>query len=397
VTKEFKISSTYVKNDLAVAWLGSVINAKTVSKNRAISLAASYWQGGFVEALESLSVKTTTISTMPHRAFPFGPFIVKPNSDDFVNADCVLYDYLNVKGLRDRSQSRGIQRSLASLNDIDAIVSYNLFRECREAAAKFSLQHQIPWIEICADAWESDPAWEYLFDEVKLPDGHIFLSSDAFKRCPANNKLLIHGGVPMRPKLDNFNVSNKWPVKGKKAVVFLYSGSFEYWSGLTLLLEAFIRIASDEDVCLLICGYGSLSDVDRKLIESDSRVQFLGTVSKSDLQGLSGNADILVNPRPIIAENVFNFPSKLLEYMSYQKVIVSTKTPGIPESFSKMMILTAGSPDDLKAGLLQATKMTEEQRSSMLNELATYSGTHTWGHEAQRFISFTNTLKLEFL
>ena len=334
---------------------------------------------------------------MPHRAFPFGPFRVKPNSGDFVNSDCVLYDYLNVKGLRDRSQSRGIERSLASLNDIDAIVSYNLFREWREAAAKFSLQKLIPWIEICADAWESDPAWEYLFDEVKLPDGHIFLSAEAYNRCPTNKKLIIHGGVPMRPKLDNFSLSDKWPKRGKKAVVFLYSGSFEYWSGLTLLLKAFIGISSDEDVCLLICGYGSLSDVDRKLIESDSRVQFLGTVSKPDLQGLSDKADILVNPRPVIPENVFNFPSKLLEYMSYQKVIVSTKTPGIPDGFSKMMILTTGSSDDLKAGLLQAAKMTEEQRSSMLNELAIYSGNHTWDREAQRLISFITTLKLEFL
>ena len=83
--------------------------------------------------------------------------------------------------------------------------------------------------------------------------------------------------------------------------------------------------------------------------------------------------------------------------MSYQKVIVSTKTPGIPDGFSKMMILTTGSSDDLKAGLLQAAKMTEEQRSSMLNELAIYSGNHTWDREAQRLISFITTLKLEFL
>jgi len=389
------MSSSYVESGLKVAWLGSVIDSRAVSKNRAISLAASYWQGGFIEALESLSVKTITISTMPHRAFPFGPFMVKPNIDDFINSDCVLYDYLNMKGLRERSKSRGIQRSLALLNDIDAIVSYNLFRECREAAAKFSRQHQVPWIEVCADAWESDPGWERLFDEVKLPDGYVFLSSDAYERCPVDNKILIHGGVPVRSKLDNFNALRIWPVKGNESVVFLYSGSFEYWSGLTLLLRAFISLPSDEAVSLVICGYGSLSDLDRRLIESDSRVQFLGTVSKSDLQGLSEKADILVNPRPVIPENVFNFPSKLLEYMSYQKVIVSTKTPGIPDSFSKMMILTTGSPDDLKAGLLQAAQMTEEQRRPILDQLAIYSTTHAWAHEAERLISFINTLKLE--
>jgi glycosyltransferase involved in cell wall biosynthesis len=162
-----------------------------------------------------------------------------------------------------------------------------------------------------------------------------------------------------------------------------------------LLLRAFIDLPGDHTSSLIICGYGPLSNSDRTLIESDPRIRFFGTVSKSDLNGLREKADILVNPRLLIADNVFNFPSKLLEYMSYQKIIVSTKTPGIPNDFSGTMILTNDSVSDFSASLLQAAQMTEEQRKPILNQLAIYSATHTWFHEAKRLIAFINTLNEE--
>ena len=377
---------------MKIAWLGFIISFETQNNNNAISLASNYWQEEFVKALESLSVKTTTISTMPHRAFPFGPLLVRPNANDFINKDFILYDYLNVKGFRDRSESYGISRSLTKLNNVDAIVSYNPYPSSREASAKFSLEHQVPWIEICADAIESKPGWESIYNEKKVPDGFVFLSSEAYERCPVNNKILIHGGIPVRSESDHHNDMGLCLNKSNDSVTFLYSGSFEYWSGLTLLLKAFIGLPIDEPSSLIVCGYGPLSASDRALIDSDCRIQFFGTVSKSDLNSLREKADILVNPRPSIAENVFNFPSKLLEYMSYGKLIVSTKTPGIPTDFSDLMLLSNDSLSDFSSTLLEASQMTEEQRKPILNKLAVYSATHTWLYESKRLVTFIKTL-----
>ena len=377
---------------MKIAWLGFIISFETQNNNNAISLASNYWQEEFVKALESLSVKTTTISTMPHRAFPFGPLLVRPNANDFINKDFILYDYLNVKGFRDRSESYGISRSLTKLNNVDAIVSYNPYPSSREASAKFSLEHQVPWIEICADAIESKPGWESIYNEKKVPDGFVFLSSEAYERCPVNNKILIHGGIPVRSESDHHNDMGLCLNKSNDSVTFLYSGSFEYWSGLTLLLKAFIGLPIDKPSSLIVCGYGPLSASDRALIDSDCRIQFFGTVSKSDLNSLREKADILVNPRPSIAENVFNFPSKLLEYMSYGKLIVSTKTPGIPTDFSDLMLLSNDSLSDFSSTLLEASQMTEEQRKPILNKLAVYSATHTWLYESKRLVTFIKTL-----
>jgi glycosyltransferase involved in cell wall biosynthesis len=377
---------------MKIAWLGFIISFETQNNNNAISLASNYWQEEFVKALESLSVKTTTISTMPHRAFPFGPLLVRPNANDFINKDFILYDYLNVKGFRDRSESYGISRSLTKLNNVDAIVSYNPYPSSREASAKFSLQHQLPWVEVCADSWETSPGWERIYKEEKVPDGYVFLSAEAYKRCPFENKILIHGGIPVRSESDHHNDMGLCLNKSNDSVTFLYSGSFEYWSGLTLLLKAFIGLPIDKPSSLIVCGYGPLSASDRALIDSDCRIQFFGTVSKSDLNSLREKADILVNPRPSIAENVFNFPSKLLEYMSYGKLIVSTKTPGIPTDFSDLMLLTNDSLSDFSSTLLEASQMTEEQRKPILNKLAVYSATHTWLYESKRLVTFIKTL-----
>ena len=111
-------------------------------------------------------------------------------------------------------------------------------------------------------------------------------------------------------------------------------------------------------------------------------------VSKKDLDVLREKADILVNPRPMITENVYNFPSKLLEYMAYQKIIVSTKTPGIPNNFSEMMILTKDSVSDLTKGLKKAAEMTLEESKPMLNCLEIFAAEHTWSNEADRFDLF---------
>ena len=158
---------------------------------------------------------------------------------------------------------------------------------------------------------------------------------------------------------------------------------------LTLLLESFLDLPDDLGGILIICGYGPLSDSDRLIIENNSKIRFFGTVNKLELNSLREKADILVNPRPQIAENVFNFPSKLLEYMSYQKIIVSTQTPGIPGDFSSMMILTKGSVSDFSAGLLKAAQLSRNQRESILNSLAVYCSKHTWFDEAKRLVSFS--------
>jgi glycosyltransferase involved in cell wall biosynthesis len=373
---------------MKIAWLGSVVNSELQSKNAAISLASNYWQGDFIKGLESLSIKTTTISTIPHRTFPIGPLLVKPKYHEFENLDFILYDYVNVKWFRDWSKVKGIDSSLELLNDIDALISYNAYPECRISAAKYSSLHQIPWIEVCADAWESKPGWELICGEEKVPDGYVFLSAEAHKRCPDDNKILIHGGVSVNSDLNFSHVPDKWGQAENDSLVFLYSGSFEYWSGLTLLLKSFLGLPDYLKGILIICGYGTLSYSDRLLIESNSNIQFFGTVDKLELDRLRKKADILVNPRPQIAENIFNFPSKLLEYMSYKKIIVSTQTPGIPSNFSSMMILTEGNVDGFSAGLLKAAQMTKNDRETILNSLEIYCSTHTWHDEAKRLSSF---------
>jgi glycosyltransferase involved in cell wall biosynthesis len=81
-----------------------------------------------------------------------------------------------------------------------------------------------------------------------------------------------------------------------------------------------------------------------------------GVVDEAKLRVLSEAAWAFVNPRPpSIAENAHNFPSKVLEYLSYGKPVVSTWTPGLaPEYREVLMVVDGESPDALAARLADA-------------------------------------------
>ena len=380
---------------MKIAWLGSITTPEACKNNKAISLASNYWQESFIKALEDSSVRTTTISTLPHQAFPFGPLLVKPSANDFVSTNVLIHKYINIKGLKNCSEAYGMQKSLKKIHKLDAVVSYNPYFPCRIAAANFSKKHKLPWVEICADSVASSPGWEILYNEKKIPDGFVFLSAEAFKRCPFDNKILIHGGIPDSLEYDERNFQDNVEDESDDSVSFLYSGSFEYWSGLNLILKAFTNSTFNKTCELIICGYGKLSKEDQRLINNDNRIKFFGTVSKLELHDLRKKTQILVNPRPLIDENIFNFPSKLLEYMSYGKIIVSTKTPGIPSHFKEMMLLTSDNLSDFSNTLMHASKMNANEKKPILTKLTEYSKAHTWLYEVNRFLSFLKTLTQE--
>jgi glycosyltransferase involved in cell wall biosynthesis len=76
--------------------------------------------------------------------------------------------------------------------------------------------------------------------------------------------------------------------------------------------------------------------------ESD-RVTDLGMVTEGELERLAFSADVLVNPRPVRSDDsCMNFPSKVLDYMSYGRPIVSTRAPGLGPTFDDLLVFSEG-------------------------------------------------------
>ena len=79
-------------------------------------------------------------------------------------------------------------------------------------------------------------------------------------------------------------------------------------------------------------GNGKIFELAAK---KDSRIKYLGLVTDKKLTKLYQKADIFLNPRPInMYGNQFNFPSKLFDYLAWNKPIISTSFQNVFEKYS---------------------------------------------------------------
>lgn len=135
---------------------------------------------------------------------------------------------------------------------------------------------------------------------------------------------------------------NKAKLRNKKQEtrekVILYSGTLHRKFGVMHLVKAFREI-KDEDFELVICGIGDSEDEIRKAAREDSRIRFMGQLSREDVLTLQQQATILVNPRLNNEEfTKYSFPSKTMEYLASGVPVVAYKLDGIPEEYAEYII-----------------------------------------------------------
>lgn len=107
--------------------------------------------------------------------------------------------------------------------------------------------------------------------------------------------------------------------------IVLYSGTLDVLRGVDRLLNAvpFIRRS---DVQLWITGRGPLEASIAAAVKKDiDRTVFLGFLPRDEFLSILRLADICINPqRPDLELGRYCFPSKVLEYLSLGKVVITT-------------------------------------------------------------------------
>jgi glycosyltransferase involved in cell wall biosynthesis len=148
---------------------------------------------------------------------------------------------------------------------------------------------------------------------IESSSGLILLSSRSeFKH---NNFFIIPGIKQLSAIRTDIDTINQ---KGKRK--FLFSGVLGEVTGLPMALEVFKNL---EDVDLFITGRADLTLFEN--FKDYSNIHYLGFLSYEEYLVLLKDMDICINFRnPNLPENNNNFPSKILEYFSFNKVVVST-------------------------------------------------------------------------
>ena len=325
-------------------WMGPVVAEEVMLAGAAQSPAANRWQLGLLRALSGLGISMEVLSYSPERAWPMGrAWMPGAAASPVPGLSVTTVGYLNVPGWRQRSLARAhrrlLRKRLASGTAPAAILTYNAPAGPASAALEVQEALGIPWIAVVSDVdgQAGAASVDAYLERVHRAAGRVVLPWSVYRdRCRAP-KIHIDGGVTcVRPDPGT-----------QEPGAFLYTGLLGGHAGIELLLKAFREISAP-GVELWICGKHPTADFLRR-VEEDRRVCYHGAVSERELEALSNRAAAFVNPRPVtIRESDFNFPSKILEYLSYGKPVVSTWTPGLAPEYRDILVVADGdSPGEL--------------------------------------------------
>ena len=374
-----------------ILWVGPVFDEPDVLRNRAVSPAANKWQLAMIRALVGAGENVRVLGHLPDPLWPKGRLHlskVDARLPDDISGEIV--GYWNVPAVRKLSLRRaylqGLRRIVHDAGPPRAVITYNITLHDIAVGQTALRQWSAPWIPVIADAPGEPRAFEDLMTKVQAASGQVFLSWQTYTSSAARRKLHLDGIVP-RPRLSDAYVE---PHRSPQKVIF-YSGTISDREGVRLLIDAFKRL-NDPSVELWLCGKIAY-DGHYSELEGNPRISYFGCVPETRLQQLAAQASLLVNPRPnSVDDNTNNFPSKLLDYLSYGKPIVSTWTPGLSPVYRRFLrVLDREDPEYLAATMAEVLGWSETTLEAWRTTVSDFVSEHKSSQQqARRLIELVN-------
>ena len=365
-----------------VLWIGPFIPSDNIKNWLAASPAAMKWQKYLFDALVEEHVDMSWLYYRPDSYWPKGRlFPSKINiPSKIVNYENQIH-YLNTFGLRDFTLQKSLEKILnkkAKLNNFEPliIVSYNGPKWMKKIFLNKNIRSKFFCMYIVAD--EEVPAGA---------DGYIFLSYDSFKKYNKSlNKLHLDGAVYPSHILQNVKkLNNK-----KKKTIFFYSGSFFKNTGLEILLEA-IDLLKERNFELWISGSGNDRFI-KSAMKTDNRIKFLGLLSNNQLLNAYKKADIFLNPRPVnMKSNDISFPSKLFDYLRWNKPIISTCTKSLDPKYKEILDIVEDDPVSIALAIrsyLEGKKYSKKKNKEWIRN-------KNWNNEAKKLKEFLKKIVIK--
>jgi len=367
-----------MKRNGYIIWLGSVINEAAMLSMRGVSLAANLFQRSLISALCLNGINVRIIGHIPESLWPRGRFLLKSTPEMLSpNIKGDLVSYLNVPFLREKDIGRRYLKSLRGFCEKfgkpTAVFSYNTSTPIRVIGEYAQRKLGIPWVCIMADGEEPEGA-----------DGLVFLSWGKYSKSVQKTRLHLDGGVP------GFHgpVDRQAKPKNSFKQTVMFAGSMGLHAGVDFLVNAFRRI-SNKNAELLICGKGKNRYVEDAAY-LDPRIKVLGAVTEERLDELFRLADIFVNSnRSTFPNNRNNFPSKVLEYLSYGKPVISTWTEGLSPEYRKILtVLENETPECLARAIENVLQWDAAQFIEFRKRAADFMESKIWDAQAKRLIEW---------
>ena len=137
----------------------------------------------------------------------------------------------------------------------------------------------------------------------------------------------------------------------KSDFIIGYSGAINTLNGIYILIESFrIVLKKIKNIKLMLLGTVNVSEKDvfeKSISDIKDNLIFLGMIPSKDVPKYLNRCDILVNPREKSILSDSGFPTKLGEYLSTGKVVITTRTGDLDKYFHDKKDLLYFNPGDI--------------------------------------------------
>ena len=220
-------------------------------------------------------------------------------------------------------------------------------------------------------------------------DGYILISKHMAPKVISNNQpyVIIEG-------IYNPNDNNETTVCESDKKTIFYSGTLARRYNIMTLVKAFQELQGDE-YRLIICGAGSCKDEILKVSKLDSRIEFKGEVSRTEVLHLQRTSSLLVNPRTNEGDYTnYSFPSKTMEYLASGTPTLLYKLGGIPdEYYDNCFAISDPSVQNLKESIEMILNLPASERVSIGQKAKKFIlGKKTSDKQCQKAIDLINSI-----
>lgn len=366
-------------------WCGPAAR-QAEGREAAVSLAAMRWQRGLLGGLASLGIRVRALTYIPEPAWPRGRLLAGARDAYVLDLNCESGGvYPNIVGLREAamtwSQVRAIGFGLGrEASQAPVVLTYNIRPATAATAGILRVGRGTEWIPIIADRPVGLAARVAHDATLRLAAGCVFLSYGAYIGWDGGPKLHLDGGFTSRAE-------SMEAMGGTRAL--LYTGTLSQYAGLDLLLDGFAE-TSRADCELWICGKGDAQKVEAAAAR-DRRIRFFGILPEPELRALSRRAHAFLNPRPPeLSASAHNFPSKVLEYLSYGKPVISTWTGGLAPEYRDVLFVSDATPSAVGKAIERVLDLSEEERRNFEEKAFAFLESRTWAVQAGRLRAFVD-------
>jgi hypothetical protein len=194
---------------------------------------------------------------------------------------------------------------------------------------------------------------------VPIIDGRIVIN-DAIGQDYGRGEhyILIDGGIGDDVIKRLFCICKR---ENRKETSFLFAGSISPINGTRLIGEV-LKINKNPLIKIIFAGNGHDLEYIKLLQCSDDRVEYVGNLNLDELFSLYEHVDVLLNLRITDKSEKYLFPSKILEYLTIGKLVLSTSVGHISREYGGFCrILSENTPQTLSEEMNYLTTLTSEE------------------------------------